>query len=124
MHQFLQNTFNLSRLQQLYVKAALGNFVGFVAGSTVTLLTTYEMLERKGIKNLFGILPRKTVVVHRLPEWLEWSLSILLGYVVMEIVRSIIDGNKPLLSIGGALPAKTTDDGETPVTSGIDPPTQ
>ena len=124
MHPFLRNSFNLYKLQQLYVKAALGNFVGFVAGSTVTLLTTYETLERKGIKNLFGILPRKTVVVHRLPEWLEWSLSILLGYIVMETVRYIINSHKSRLLIGGLLPAKTPDEGKTAVTIGADPPNQ
>src|SRR4029453_7578856 len=67
MHPFLRNSFSLPKLRQLYFKAAFSNFIGFVAGSTVTILTTYETLERRGIKNLFGILPRETVVVHRLP---------------------------------------------------------
>jgi hypothetical protein len=44
------------------------------------MLTTYQTVERRALKNLFGILPRQTVIVHRLPEWLEWTLSILLGY--------------------------------------------
>jgi hypothetical protein len=117
MHQFLRNSLSLYKLQQLYVKAAFSNFVGFVAGSTVTILTTYETLERRGIKNLFGVLPRKTVVVHRLPEWLEWSLSILLGYLVMEIVRYIINNNKYLLLIGGAMQEKARDDSEPPTPS-------
>ena len=56
---------------------AFSNFVGYAVGSLVTLLTTYQVVERGELKNLFGILPRHTVVVHHLPEWLEWTLSIL-----------------------------------------------
>jgi hypothetical protein len=104
---FLRNTLGLQKLQQLYFKAAFSNFVGFVAGSTVTLLTTYETLERKGLRNLYGILPRKTVVVHRIPEWAEWSLSVLLGYLVMEIVRYILNSNRYLSLIGRLLGEKT-----------------
>ena len=89
MREFVRSAFSFRKLQRLCVNTALGNFVGYVAGSLVTLLTTYHTVERRGLKNLFGILPRHTVVVHRLPEWLEWTLSILLGYLVMEFVRYI-----------------------------------
>jgi hypothetical protein len=122
MHQILRNSFSLGKLRQLYLKAAFSNFVGFVAGSTVTILTTYETLERRGIRNLFGILPRETVVVHRLPEWLEWSISIFLGYVVMEIVRYLINSNKYLLLVGGALRGKAPDRDEQPTADGRDSP--
>jgi hypothetical protein len=114
MHQLVRNSFSPHKLQQLYVKAAFSNFIGFVAGSTVTLMTTYQTLERKGIKNLFGILPRKTVVVHRLPEWAEWSLSIFIGYLVMEIVRYLINNNKVPLLLGGVLREKGSDDAAQP----------
>lgn len=87
MREFLQSAFSFRKLQQLCLNTALGNFVGYAAGSLVTLLTTYHTVERRAFRNLFGILPRHTIVVHRLPQWLEWSLSILLGYLVMELVR-------------------------------------
>jgi hypothetical protein len=118
MREFMRNSFSLQKLQQLYVKAAFSNFVGYVAGSTVTILTTYETVERRAIKNLFGILPRKTVVVHRLPEWLEWTLCIILGYLVMEIVRHILKSNKFLLLVDGAVRGKAGDDDERPTTKG------
>jgi hypothetical protein len=102
MHEFIRDSLSPQKLRQMYVKAAFSNFVGFVAGSLVMMLTTYETLERKALKNLFGILPRKTVVVHRLPEWLEWSLTILVGYLVMELVRYTINNHKHLLLRGGA----------------------
>jgi hypothetical protein len=69
------------------------NFVGYVAGSLVMVLTTYETVEHRALNNLFGTLPRKTVVVHWLPEWLEWTLAVFLGFVVMELVRHLIRSN-------------------------------
>ena len=94
MYEFIRNTFSRQKLQQLCVNTALSNFVGYVAGSLVMVLTTYHSVERRAFKNLFGILPRKEVVVHRLPEWLEWTLAVLLGFLVMELVRHIIRSNK------------------------------
>jgi hypothetical protein len=102
MREFFRNRFCREKLQQLYVKAAFSNFVGYVAGSLVTLLTTYHSLEQRALKNLFGILPRRTVVVHLLPQWLEWTLSILLGYLVMEFVRHLLRDNKYLLLVDGS----------------------
>jgi hypothetical protein len=114
MHQFIRNTLSLPKLHQLCVNTALANFVGFVAGSLVMKLTTYQTVEHRALKNLFGILPRHTVVVHRLPEWLEWTLSILLGYLVMELVRHIIKSNEYLRLIDGEVPDKPRDGREQP----------
>jgi hypothetical protein len=102
VREFIRNTFSRRKLQQFCVNTALSNFVGFVAGSLVMVLTTYQTVERRALKNLFGILPRETVVVHRLPEWLEWTFAVLLGYVVMELVRHIIKNNKYLRLIDGS----------------------
>ena len=118
MHQFIRNTLSLPKLHQLCVNTALGNFVGFVAGSLVMKLTTYRTVEHRALKNLFGILPRHTVVVHRLPEWLEWTLAVFLGYLVMEFVRYIIRSNRHLQILDGAARDKSRDDGEQPSTSG------
>src|SRR4026208_2483181 len=102
MHKFIRNTFSRQKLHQLCVNTALGNFVGFVAGSLVMVLTPYQAAERRALKNLFGILPRETVVVHRLPEWLEWTLSVLVGYLVVGVVRRGTTRNKDLGLIRGA----------------------
>jgi hypothetical protein len=101
MREFVRNTFSIRKLRELCVNTTLSNFIGYVAGSLVMVLTTYESVERRALKNLFGILPRKTVVVHRLPEWLEWAMAVLLGYVVMELVRHIIRNNRYLRMIDG-----------------------
>ena len=114
MHTLIRSTFSRHKLQQLCVNTALGNFVGFVAGALVMTLTTYQTVERKALKNLFGILPRHTIVVHRLPEWLEWSLSVFIGYLVMELVRYIIRSNRYLRLIEGAAREKPADAVEQP----------
>jgi hypothetical protein len=118
MREIIRNTLSRQKLQQLCVNTALSNFVGYVAGSLVMVLTTYHSVERRALKNVFGILPRHNVIVHRLPEWLEWTLSVLLGYIVMEFVRYTIESNKYLLPINGAARDKARDDGEQPTTTG------
>jgi hypothetical protein len=116
MREFIRNTLSRQKLQQLCVNTALSNFFGYVAGSLVMVLTTYQSVERRALKNLFGILPRQTVVVHRLPEWLEWTLAVLLGYLVMEFVRHIIKSNRYLRLIDGSARDKARGDGEQPTT--------
>ena len=87
MNRFLRATFNAKKFQGLFINTALGNFAGYVAGSLVTIVTTHQAVERRAIRNLFGVLPRKEIVVHVLPHWLEWLLALILGFLVMESVR-------------------------------------
>jgi len=56
-------------------------------GSLVTLVSTRNALERRAIANLFGVLPKRKVVVHMLPQWLEWLLALIVGFLVMESAR-------------------------------------
>jgi hypothetical protein len=112
MKDFFKIAFTRPKLQKLVVNTALGNFAGFVAGSLVTVLSTYHSAERRAIRNLFGILPRKQVVVHLLPEWLEWVLALLIGFVVMEFVRYAINNEKydalmPSVSRDNSTPQQT-----------------
>jgi len=113
MHEFLEHMLSRQNLRQLFINTAVGNFVGYIAGSLVTALATYHSVERRALKNLFGILPRHEVVVHRLPEWLEWTLSVLLGFLVMEFVRHVFNSKKHLLFIDSAVRDKVRDDTET-----------
>ena len=87
MNDFLRATFNGQKFQGLFVNTALGNFAGYVAGSLVTVVSTHLAVERRAIGNLFGVLPRKKIVVHVLPHWLEWLLALIVGFLVMEAVR-------------------------------------
>jgi hypothetical protein len=87
MNEFLKSTFTPKKFQGLAINTALGNFAGYVAGSLVMLVSTYHSVERRALRNLFGVLPRKKIVVHLLPEWLEWLLALIVGFLVMEYVR-------------------------------------
>src|SRR5689334_19220570 len=91
MKAFFNSMFTRPKLEKLFVNTALGNFAGYVAGSLVTVVSTYHSVERRAVRNLFGLLPRKQVVVHLLPEWLEWMLALLVGFLVMEFVRYVIN---------------------------------
>jgi hypothetical protein len=94
MNEFVRATFTRQKFQGLFLNTALGNFAGYVAGSLVTLLSTYHSIERRALRNLFGILPRKQLTVHLLPEWLEWLLALVIGFVVMEAVRYFFNHRK------------------------------
>jgi hypothetical protein len=94
MNGFLKAIFTRQKFQGLFINTALGNFAGYVAGSLVTLASTRHALEGRAIKNLFGVLPRKTVVVHVLPRWLEWLLALIVGFLVMEAVRYCFNHRK------------------------------
>jgi hypothetical protein len=91
MNGFVKATFTGQKFQGLLVNTALGNFTGYVAGSLVTFASTRRALEGRAIGNLFGLLPRKKVVVHLLPHWLEWLLALLVGFLVMEAVRYVLN---------------------------------
>jgi hypothetical protein len=94
MNGFLKATLTREKFQGLFVNTALGNFAGYVAGSLVTLASTRHVVERRGLSNLFGVLPRKKLVVHFLPHWLEWLLALMVGFLVMEAVRYWVNHRK------------------------------
>lgn len=87
MNGFLKATFNRQKFGGLFINTAVGNFAAYVAGSLVTLVSTHEEVEGRAIGNLFGLLPRRKIVVHALPHWLEWLLALFVGFLVMEAVR-------------------------------------
>jgi hypothetical protein len=101
MNEFLKSTFTPQKFSGLFINTALGNFAGYVAGSLVTLVSTYHSVERRAIRNLFGVLPRKQIVVHLLPEWLEWLLALIVGFLVMEFVRYWINHRKYAAFLSG-----------------------
>lgn len=91
MKGFIKHTLQREKLKEFLLESTVGNFIGFLVGSLVTTLSTYHRYERKGLKNLFGILPRKKVVVHMLPEWAEWAIATVAGFIVMQLVSYFIN---------------------------------
>jgi hypothetical protein len=110
MNDFLRATFNGQKFQGLFINTALGNFAGYVAGSLVTVLSTHHAVERRAVSNLFGVLPRKKIVVHVLPHWLEWLLALIVGFLVMEAVRYWFNRRKYLTLLSALRPKRRTED--------------
>jgi hypothetical protein len=111
MNGFLRATFNGQKFQGLFINTALGNFAGYVAGSLVTVLSTHHAVERRAVTNLFGVLPRKKIVVHVLPHWLEWLLALIVGFLVMEAVRYWFNHRKYLTLLSALRPKRRTEGG-------------
>ena len=76
----------------------IGRFTGFMIGLWASRLVSHFFTTRS-IHNLWGLTARKTVVSKQTFANLEWIASVLIGYLVFEIVVRIIK-NKigPLVS--------------------------
>lgn len=114
MDGFLRATFNGQKFQGLCINTALGNFAGYVAGSLITLVSTHHAVERRGIRNLFGVLPRKKIVVHVWPHWLEWLVALIIGFLVMEAVRYWFNHRKYAALLSALRLKRETESGRAP----------
>ena len=63
----------------------IGNFLGFAIGMASTRLVSHYFTTRS-IKNLWGLTARKTVVDKQTFSGLEWMISIIIGFIVFEII--------------------------------------
>jgi hypothetical protein len=109
MNGFLKAALNRQKFRGLFINTALGNFAGYVAGSLVTLVSTQHAVERRAIRNLFGVLPRNKIVVHVLPHWLEWLLALIVGFLVMEAVRYWFNHRKYAALLSALRPNRGTE---------------
>jgi len=63
----------------------IGNFFGFAVGMASTKLVSYFFTTRS-IRNLWGITARKTVVDKQTFSAMEWLISIIIGFLVFEVI--------------------------------------
>ena len=90
----VREKFTFHRIKNFIVEKSLGNLVGFVVGMWVTTTFSHTVLERKSIKNLFGIVKRKSIQVDEIPQWTQVVLSILVGYIVLELINYFFQTKK------------------------------
>ena len=83
----LREKFSFLSIKKFIFRQALGNLVGFTVGMWVTTTFSHNVLERKNIKNLFGIVKRKNVLVNDIPHWMQVGISILVGFIVLELIN-------------------------------------
>jgi len=83
-----------------------GNFIGFAIGMASTRVVAHFFTTRS-IKNLWGITAKKTVVDHQTFNFMEWATSIIIGFLVFEIISKWVKKklNPYLLKYKGYLPS-------------------
>lgn len=79
--------FTRKNITHILVQQTLGNFIGFAVGIWVTNSFTHYVTEKRSIKNLFGLAGRKQVLVNETPEWIQYGLSIILGFITLELIN-------------------------------------
>lgn len=80
----MKTNFSRKFIEYLYSNFA-GNFLGFVIGMASTRLVSHYFTTRS-IKNLWGLTARKTVVDKQTFSAMQWMISILIGFIVFEII--------------------------------------
>ena len=63
----------------------IGSFTGFVIGIWASTLVSHFFATRS-INNLWGLTSRKTIVSKQTFGAMEWIASVLIGYIVFELV--------------------------------------
>jgi hypothetical protein len=63
----------------------VGNFLGFVVAMWSSRLVSHYFTTRS-IRNLWGLTARKTVIDKHTYTNLEWAITIVIGFIVFEIV--------------------------------------
>ncbi|MCW3084695.1 MAG: hypothetical protein JWP12_2061 [Bacteroidetes bacterium] len=90
--------FTRKKIQNFILNQAIGNFIGFVIALSVTRMFSHYVTERRNIHNLFGLAGRKKIVVNDTPEWLQWILSAVVGFIVLEFVNHLIQTKQHMLA--------------------------
>jgi hypothetical protein len=67
----------------------IGNFLGFVIGMASTRLVA-QFFTTRSIKNPWGLTAHKTVVDKQTFSAMQWMISILIGFIVFEIISKWI----------------------------------
>lgn len=72
--------------------------MGFLIGMSATSLVA-QFFETRSFKNLWGLTAKKTLVDKKTFGYLEWFISLVIGFLVFEIftkyVKTYLDTNLP-----------------------------
>lgn len=75
----------LQKLASYLYNNFLGNFLGFIIGLASTKLVA-QFFATRNIRNLWGLTAKKTLIDKQTFTVLEWTISILIGFIVFEII--------------------------------------
>jgi hypothetical protein len=95
---FMKKVFNRKSIFRYLYDQLTGNFAGFLIGMSATGLVS-QFFETRGLRNLWGLTAKKTVVNKETFARIEWIISILIGFIVFELVTKVLkerlDRNMP-----------------------------
>jgi len=89
--------FTRTYITKVVIQKTIGNLVGFAIALLVSNSFTHYVTERRSIKNLFGLAGRKKVVVNDMPEWFQYGVSLLLGFLVLEVINHFFESKKHIM---------------------------
>ncbi|OQP57421.1 hypothetical protein [Niastella populi] len=93
----------------------IGNFTGFAIGMASTRLVAHFFTTRS-LNNLWGLTAKRTVVDKQTFSFMEWAISIVIGFLVFEIISKWVQRkmNPVLQKYKGYLPSGWVAGEETP----------
>jgi hypothetical protein len=89
MGKFVDKYLSKPVLKKYAYNVLTGNLWGFIVGMWATGLVSH-FFETRSIHNLFGFRAKKTLVDKATFAWLEWTASVIVGFIVFEIIQKVI----------------------------------
>lgn len=83
----LRERFSKKYIARGLIQETIGSLVGFIVGLWVSNTFTHYVKEKRSVKNLFGVLGRKEKVVNDIPEWAQFCMSVILGFIALELIN-------------------------------------
>jgi hypothetical protein len=80
---------DLKTIKRYLYDQLTGNFLGFIVGISASSLVS-KFFATRSVKNLWGLASKKTVVDKDTFSAMEWIISIIVGFIVFEIVTKIV----------------------------------
>jgi hypothetical protein len=81
--------FDAKTIKRYLYDQITGNFLGFIVGISASSLVS-KFFATRSLKNLWGIASKKTVVDKDTFSAMEWIISIIVGFIVFEIMTKIV----------------------------------
>jgi hypothetical protein len=85
----MKKHFNRKAVAKYFYNQLTGNFTGFIVAVSASGLVS-KFFETRSIRNLWGLTSKKTVVDKSTFAALEWFVSILIGFIVFEIMTKVV----------------------------------
>lgn len=86
-----EKIFTIEKVVKFIIGELVGRFISFAVAIWFSKFFTHVTVEKKSIKNLFGLAKRKKIVVREMPEWVEILTIAVVGFIIMELINYMLD---------------------------------